>query len=379
VRSIYLDYNASTPLAPRVQEALLPYLAERYADPTGSHAASRAVAEGLEDARARVAWAIGGAADEVVFTSGATESCNLALRGVLEPAIHAGERPHIVVTAADHAAVRGPARWLASVGAELSVVPCDGSGVVDPAGVVAALRPSTRLVSVVHANDEVGAIQPVAEIARRCRDEGVLVHVDAAQSFGKLPVDVADLHADLLSLSAHKTYGPKGAGALWVRRGVAVEPQLWGAGHEQGQRSGMPNVLGAVGFGHAAALATECLAESAPRLATLRDRLERRLLEGAGDGTSFGPRGAGRLSNTLCFALPSVAADVLLAAVPDVLATTCSVGVGRETLLGPTLRGMGIDPTAGAGAVRYSLGWYTIEDEIDCAADAILEAWRQLV
>jgi cysteine desulfurase len=379
VRSIYLDYNASTPLAPRVQESMLPYLAERYADPTGSHAASRAVAEGLEDARARVAWAIGASADEVVFTSGATESCNLALRGVLEPAIHAGERPHVVVTAVDHAAVKGPARWLASVGAELSVVPCDASGVVDPAGVVAALRPSTRLVAIVHANDEVGAIQPVAEVARRCRDEGVLVHVDAAQSFGKLPVNVAELQADLLSLSAHKTYGPKGVGALWVRRGVAVEPQLWGAGHEQGQRSGMPNVVGAVGFGHAAALATECLAESSPRLAALRDRLELRLLDGAGEGTTFGPRGAGRLGNTLCLALPRVAADVLLAATPDVLATACSVGAGRETSLGPALRAMGIDPAEGQGAIRYSLGWYTTEDEVERAADAILEAWRQLV
>ncbi|MGL4513643.1 MAG: cysteine desulfurase family protein [Lacipirellulaceae bacterium] len=378
MRATYLDYNATTPLAPRVQESMLPYLAERYADPTGSHAASRAVAEAIEDARTRVAWAIGAAAGDVVFTSGATESCNLALRGLIEPLVRAGDRPHLIVSAVDHAAVRGPARWLASIGAEVSIAPCDALGLVAPESVMSLLRPSTRLVAVVHANDEVGAIQPIAAIAARCREEGVLLHVDASQTLGKTPLDVATLGADLVSLSAHKAYGPKGVGALWVRSGVAVEPQMWGVGQEHGQRSGMPNVVGVVGFGHAAALATECLAEATQRMARLRDLLEAKLLESAGAGLVLGPTDERRLPNTLCLALPGVAADVLLAATPDVLAASCASGGAHVITLGPTLRAMNADPAAAQGAVRYSLGSYTDEEEIDRAAVAIVESWRQL-
>lgn len=374
MRSIYLDYNASTPLAPAAQQAMLPYLADRFADPAGDHPPGRAIGEAIEDARLRVAEAIGARPAEIVWTSGGTESCNLALRGLIEPRARAGERPHLIVSAVEHAAVAGPARFLASVGAELTVVPCDGDGRTDPRSVVEALRPSTRLVSVVHANDEIGAVQPIAAIASACHDEGVPLHVDASQTLGKLPIDVAALGADLLSLSAHKAYGPKGAGALYVRTGADPEPLLHGDGQEGGLRPGTPNVAGLVGFGHAARLAGQAANDWGERATRLRDRLTSRVLEGAGAGRLYGSA-AERLPNTVVVALPGAPALDLLNATPEVAAKACAGGAA----LSPTLRAIGADPAEATGAIRLSIGWYTDEEEVDAAADALVEAWRRLV
>jgi cysteine desulfurase len=379
VRSIYLDYNATTPIAPAAQEAMLPYMADRFADPLGVHSAGRAVAEAIEDARSRLAAAIGAAADEIIWTSSATEASKLALRGLIEPALRAGETPHLIVSAVDHAAVQGPARFLARLGAELTVVPVDKRGLVSPDAIAAALRPTTRLVSIVHANEEVGAVQPIAAIAAVCRREGVLLHTDAAQSLAKLPIDVCQLDIDLMSLSAHKSYGPKGVGALYLRRGVGVEPLLWGAGHEAGQRAGMPNVAGIVGFGAIVGYAQQTLGPSAARVAALCDRLELRLQDGAPGSHVYGPASAARLAGTLCISLPGVIATEILAAVPELCATPCAGGgLGNAITLSPTLRAIGADPAEAAGAIRLSLGWYTDEDEIELAADALLAAWEQL-
>ncbi|WP_197526638.1 cysteine desulfurase family protein [Botrimarina colliarenosi] len=381
MRSIYLDYNATTPLAPAAQEAMLPYLADRFADPLGEHVAGRAVAEAIEDARTRLATAIGAAPDEIVWTSGATEASNLALRGLIEPAVRAGERPHLVVSAVDHAAVQGPARFLARLGAELTIVPVDRQGLVDPDAVTAALRPTTRLVSVVHANEEIGAVQPIAEIAAVCRREGVRFHTDAAQSLTKLPIDVRQLDVDLLSLSAHKAYGPKGVGALYVRRGVGLEPQLLGDAHEAGQRAGMPNIAGLVGFGAVAVVGQQCLDDSTQRVAALRDRLQQQLTCGAEGAVTYGPSDQRRLANTLCIALPGVVATELLAAVPELCAMPCAGGGTADSgdvSLSPTLRAIGADPAEAVGAIRLSLGWYSDEEEIDAVANALLAAWEQL-
>lgn len=383
MRSIYLDYNASTPLAPCAQEAMLPYLADRFADPHAEHAPGRAVYQAIEDARTVVAQSIGASASEVVWTSGATESCNLALHGLLGQHLRNGRTPHVIVSSVDHAAVQGPVRYLESIGAEATVVPCDHDGVIAPDSVLDALRPNTRLVSVVHANDEVGAVQPIQEIAALCHDEGVLVHTDAAQSFGKLRVSVEELGVDLLSLSAHKAYGPKGCGALYVRSGIGLEPMLQGDPHEGGLRAGMPNVAGVVGFAAAARLAATSLEEAAPRLASLRDRLETGLLNKVGDGRVYGPTTDDRLPNTLCIALPGVAASDLLTAVPELSATACASvapGMGEHGVsLSSTLRSIEALPAEAAGAIRLSVGWYTSEDDIAQAADALAEAWRQTV
>jgi cysteine desulfurase len=379
VRSIYLDYNATTPLAPAAQEAMLPYLADRFADPLGEHTAGRAVAEAIEDARSRLAMAIGAAPDEIVWTSSGTEASNLALRGLIEPALRAGETPHLIVSAIDHAAVQGPARFLSRLGAELTVVPVDCQGLVSPEAIADALRPSTRLVSILHANEEIGAVQPIAEIATICRSEGVLFHTDAAQSLAKLPTNVRELDIDLMSLSAHKAYGPKGVGALYVRRGVGVEPLLWGASHESGQRAGMPNVAGLVGFGAIAAISQLCLDQSIGRITALCDRLESQLTSGAPGTCVYGPSNSQRLAGTLCIALPGVVATDLLAAVPEICAASCASGdVGVGVTLSTTLRAIGANPTEAAGAIRLSLGWYTDEAEIDAAADVLLAAWERL-
>lgn len=362
MRSIYLDYNATTPLAPAAQEAMLPYLADRFADPVSDHTAGRAVAEAIEDARYRLALAIGASPSEVVWTSGATESCALALRGRLEPALHDGEHRHLVVSAVDHAAVQGPARYLAKLGADLSVLPANGQGVIDPDAVLATLTPSTRLVSIVHADDEVGAVQPIGEITALCRERGVLVHTDAAQSFGKIEVDVEKLGVDLLSLSGHKAYGPKGVGALYVRHGVELEPLFGGDLREEGQRAGMPNVAGAAGMAAAAAVAEAGREAAATRLSGLRDRLAERLLSGANDALVYGPEAGRRLPGTLAIALPGVGAGRLLAATPEVHASVCGDAGG----------------TRSQGALRLSLGWYTDEDDVDAAADALLANWERL-
>ncbi|MEQ8848358.1 cysteine desulfurase family protein [Botrimarina sp.] len=378
MRSIYLDYNATTPLAPAAQEAMLPYLADRFADPSSQHAPGRAVGEAIEDARVRIADTLGAEADEIVFTSGATESCNFALRGLIEPAIRAGEPVHLIVSAVDHAAVQGPARFLARLGAELTVVPADSRGLVDPQAVHDAMCASTRLVSIVHANDEVGAVQPIAEIAAVCRGEGVLLHTDAAQTLGKRRLDVEELGVDLMSLSSHKAYGPKGVGALYVRRGVGVEPQIWGDRQELGQRAGTPNVAGVVGFAAAAALADESREASEERMRQLRKKLADRLLADAPDAVVYGPGDDQRLGGTLCVALPGVGASDLLTAAPDVCASPCAGGYGDAGAISPTLKAIGAGPPEACGAIRLSVGWYTDEADVDAAADGLLEGWERL-
>lgn len=379
MRSIYLDYNATTPLAPAAQEAMIPYLTDRFADPLAEHVAGRAVAEAIEDARTHVAQAIGASPDEIVWTSGATEASNLALRGLIEQEARSGANPHLITSAVDHAAVQGPARFLARLGAELTVLPVDREGHVDPAAIEQALRPNTRLVSIVHANEDLGSVQPIAEIASLCRSEGVLLHTDAAQSFGKLPINVQELDVDLLSLSAHKAYGPKGAGALYIRRGVGLEPQVWGDAYESGQRGGMPNVAGVVGFGAAAKVAAQSVTDSAERMRSLRNSLRDHLLDGAIDAKLYGPDDQARLPGTLCIALPGVTASDVLAAVPELCAAPLAGGgPGAGISLNSTLQAIDANPEEAAGTIRLSVGWFTEEAEIATAAEALLGAWEQL-
>ena len=254
---VYLDYNATTPVAAEVLEAMLPYLAQHYGNPSSSHHYGGTAAEAVHAARASVASLVGAAADEIVFTGSATEANNLALLGVARAL--AGAKRHLVVSAVEHPAVIAPALYLQSAGWELSVIPVDSYGRVDPADVAAALRPDTALVSIMHANNEVGTIQPVAEIAAITRARGILMHTDAAQSAGKIALDVDALGVDLLTLAGHKFYAPKGVGALYVRRGTPIKPIQFGADQEHGLRPGTENVPQLVGLGAAARLARERL------------------------------------------------------------------------------------------------------------------------
>lgn len=374
MRWIYLDYNATTPLAPAAQEAMLPYLADRYADPHAEHTPGRVVAEALDDARTRIAQAIAATPDEIQWTSGGTESSTRALRGIVEPALRRDEPAHLVVSAVEPASVIGTARFLASIGAELTVVPVDEAGLVSVDDVLAALRPDTRLVSVCVANDEIGVCQPVAAIAEACRNEGVLTHTDASQGLGKLPIDVGTLGVDLLSLSAHKAYGPKGVGALYARRDAPLEPELIDDSH---RAPGMPNVPGIVGFGASASIAAAAVEEASVQMQTLRDELAERIREGCPEAIVYqGPAGR-QLCNTLCVSLPGVMASDLLSSAAEVTAQACATGERARVTLSPTLQAIGANPQEAAGAVRLSLGWYTDADEIERAADALLAAWDQ--
>jgi cysteine desulfurase len=376
VRSIYLDYNATTPLAPAVQEGMLPFLAEHYGNPSSGHAVGRAAHAAVEDARSRVAQLLGAAADEIVFTSGGTESNNQALKGLfyLQPT----ERRHLVITAFEHPAIQVPAAFLRRQGATVTAVGCDRKGAISPSDVEDALRPESFLVSVMLANNEIGSIQPLRAIAEVCHARGVLVHTDAAQAIGKIPVNVQQLGVDLLTIAGHKLYAPKGVGALYIRRGVQLEPLLHGAGHERGLRAGTENVAQVAGLGIAAELAARSLELAARRVEMLRDRLWERLEESI-PGISWNAQGAELLPNTLSVNFPQVSGQALLARVPEICASTGAACHTGEALLSDTQRAIGLAPDVARGTVRFSLGRYNDEVEIDRAASLITAAWEAMI
>ena len=377
MRSIYLDYNATTPIAPAVQEAMLPFLAEHFGNPSSSHALGRAAHEAVEDARGRVAHWLGAASDEIVFTSGGTESNNLALKGVAFAEQLARDRPgHLVISAFEHPAVAQPAKFLERLGWQLTVVGVNRQGLVDPREIEAALRPETRLASVMHANNEIGVVQPIREIAEICRRRGVLVHTDAAQTAGKLSTRVDDLGVDLLTIAGHKVYAPKGVGALYVRRGTVLEPLLHGAGHEGGLRAGTENTPYIVGLGRAASLAEQSLVEAADRMTSLRDRLLDKLREAIGPALTVNGEQAPRLPNTLSANFPGVTAADMLRRIPEVCASTGAACHSGSTHMSATLAAIGLDAETARGTVRLSLGWYADTDQIDRAAQLLIAAWE---
>ncbi|MDI3341686.1 MAG: cysteine desulfurase family protein [Sphaerobacter sp.] len=365
---IYLDYNATTPVLPEVRDALLPFLSPHFGNPSSDHPYGRAAAEAVARAREQVAALLGCAADEIVFTSGGSEADNWALVGRIWAAGVA--HPHIITTVVEHPAVLNTCRFLERHGVTVTYLPVDGTGQVDPADVRRALRPETVVVSVMHANNEVGTLQPIAEIAAICREAGVPLHTDAAQSVGKVPTRVDDLGVDLLTIAGHKLYAPKGIGALYIRRGTALEPLIHGAGHEGGRRAGTENVPWIVALGAAAALAHATLEREAARQQVLRDRLHRLLVERAGDVTLNGHPTA-RLPNTLNVRFAGIDGNALLGAVPEVAASTGSACHAGQTEPSAVLLAMGVAPDTAIGAVRLSLGRLTTEDEIDRAAAAL--------
>lgn len=365
---IYLDYNATTPVLPQVRDALLPFLDTHFGNPSSDHPYGRAAAEAVQRARQLVADLLGCAADEIVFTSGGSESDNWALVGRVWAA--GSDRAHIITTVVEHPAVLNTCRFLERRGVAVTYLPVDGTGQVDPDDVRRALRPETVVVSVMHANNEVGTLQPIAEIAAICRQAGVPLHTDAAQSVGKVPARVDDLGVDMLTIAGHKLYAPKGIGALYVRRGTALEPLVHGAGHEGGRRAGTENVPWMVALGAAAALAHATLETEAARQQTLRDRLQQLLEEKAG-GVTLNGHPTDRLPNTLNVRFAGIDGNALLAAVPEVAASTGSACHAGETEPSAVLLAMGIPPAEAVGAVRLSLGRLTTEDEIERAAEAL--------
>lgn len=367
VTPIYLDHNATTPLLPEVVDAMLPYLREHFGNPSSSHVYGQRAARAVERAREQVAALLGCEPDELVFTSGGTEANNLAIRGVtaeLEPG-------RLVTSNVEHPATTAPCRHLEARGWRVDWVPVATDGRVSAAEVESHFGNDTRLVTIMHANNETGALQPIREIAERARARGILVHTDAAQSVGKLPV--RDLGVDLLSVAGHKLYAPKGVGALYVRRGTRLGPLLLGASHERGLRPGTENVASIVGLGKACELASD--RDPADQVA-LRDLLWARLQE-AGNAVALNGHPTERLPNTLNVRFAGVLGSRVLAEAPEIAASTGSACHEHGEAASAVLLAMGLDEPTALGSVRLSLGVHTSRDEVLTAAKSLLDAFQR--
>lgn len=371
---VYLDYNATTPVAPAVLEAILPFLGENFGNAGSVHTPGQRARAAVDSARESVAALIGAKPSEVVFTSGGTEADNLALFGTV--AVSAKPRKHVITTAIEHHAILHTCEELERQGIEVTIVPVsrasESQGVVDPEEIRRALRPETVLISVMHANNELGTIQPIEEIGRIAAEAGVRFHCDAVQSAGKVPLDVNRLGVDLLSISAHKFCGPKGVGALYVRSGVPLAPRFFGGHAERDRRPGTENVPGIVGLGKAAELARNLLAEDSARIGSLRDRLEAALLERVPAARVNGDR-AHRVPNTTNITFPGAGGEALLIAL-DLQGIACSTGAAcssGSTEPSHVLLAAGLSRDDARSSLRFSLGRPTTTEEIDYAISVI--------
>jgi len=360
---IYLDYNASTPIAPEVADAMRSFLSGHYGNPSSPHWAGVPAKQAIEKARSHVAALLGCLPPEIVFTSGGTEANNHAVKGVFFAQRHRAN--HIISTQIEHPAVLQPCRFLETLGAEVTRLPVDGTGMVNPEDVQKAITPRTILVSVMHANNEVGTIQSIAEIAKITREHGILLHTDAAQSVGKIPANVMELGVDLLSVAGHKLYAPKGIGALYVRQGVQLEPFMHGAGHEAGRRAGTENVLLDVALGAACELAAADLESRCARITELRDYFHAGLKRLFGDALHLNGHLTERLPNTLNVSFAGRIGIEVLEALDGVAASTGSACHSGRHELSPVLKAMGVPESIGLGVVRFSLGRWTTTEELD--------------
>jgi len=366
---IYLDYNASTPIDPAVAAAMLPFTEEHYGNPSSGHWASIGAKAALETARAQVATLLGCHEDEIVFTSGGSEANNLAIKGMFFARGDKGD--HIVTTQIEHPAITEPCRFLERLGARVTYLPVDGAGRIDPDDLRKAITPRTILVSIMHANNEVGTIQSIEDCARIAHEYAVPFHTDAAQSVGKVSSNVDQLGVDLLSIAGHKVYAPKGIGALFVRRGLSIEPLIHGAGHERGLRAGTESALLAVGLGQACELARNL----APldRVRILRDHFWQQLQQRFGNRVALNGHPTHRLPNTLNVSFVGRIGNEILTQLDGVAASTGSACHSGRIELSPVLQAMGVASEVGMGAVRFSLGRTTTRDEIDVVVDRLTE------
>lgn len=367
---IYLDYNASTPVDPAVRQAMLPYLGDCHGNPSSGHAAGQTVKKAVEKAREQVAAMLAARPDEIILTSGGTEANNHVIKGVAFSCRDRGR--HIIVSNVEHPAVINPCRYLERCGCEVTYVDVDATGLVDPQAVAHAIRTDTILVSIMHANNEVGTIQPIAEIARVAREHGVLLHTDAAQSCGKIPTSVGELGVDFLSIAGHKLHAPQGIGALYIRHGIEIEPLHHGAGHESGRRAGTEAVPAVVGLGAAIELAGQRLND--PQIRVLRDRLHDGLTDALGDTVALLGHPKLRLPNTLAVGFRGWVGGDILAACPDICASTGAACHSGERERSRVLDAMDVPEEVAFGAIRFSVGRFTTEAEIDEAVRQVTAA-----
>lgn len=376
---IYLDNHATTRTDPRVVEAMLPFFTEHYGNAASRHHVfGRKAEEAVETAREQVAGSIGATAREVVFTSGATESDNLAIKGVA--AMYRGQGDHLITVATEHKAVLDVCKHLERDGYRVTCLPVDRDGLVSPEQVAEAITDRTLLVSVMTANNEIGVLQPITAIGRLCKERGVLFHTDAAQAAGKVPIDVEAMGIDLLSLSAHKMYGPKGVGALYVRRAgprVRLEPLFDGGGHERGMRSGTLAVPLLVGLGKACELCQNEMTSEAARLAALREQLRQGIMNRL-EGVTLNGHPTQRLPGNLNLSFAFVLGEALLISLKDVAVSSGSACTSASIEPSYVLRALGIDEDLARSSLRFGLGRFTTPREIEATTDAVVRAVEQL-
>ena len=370
MKKVYLDHNATTPVHPEAVKAMLPYFGERFGNPSSVHSFGQEARHALDEARGVVAAAIGARSDEIVFTSGGTESDNLAVTGVATAL--AGKRRHIITSKIEHHAVLGTCEHLASAGFEVTEVPCDGDGIVDSQSVRDAVRKDTILITIMHANNETGAIQPIEEVGKVALERGIVFHTDAVQSLGKLPLDVNALGVNLMSVSSHKVYGPKGVGALFVRRGTPLAPIAFGGHHERKRRAGTENVSGIVGFAKAVELATKDLEATQARVLRLRRKLEEGVLA-AVPHVRLNGHPTKRLPSTasLCFEFIEGESLVLSLDMEGIAVSSGSACTSGASEPSHVLLAMGVPPAVAQGSVRFSLGVENTESGVDYVLEVL--------
>ena len=361
---VYLDYNATTPVDPSVAEAMLPYIYEHFGNPSSGHLYGRNANEGVNAARNQVAEMLGCHADELIFTSGGTESNNYAIKGAL--AANRSRGDHMITSAVEHPAVIEVCKFLEAQGYRVTYLPVDQYGMVDPRQVEEAITPQTTLISIMHANNEVGTIEPIEEIAEIAHRHGVLLHADCAQSVGKIPARVDDLGVDLLSIAGHKLYAPKGIGALYIRDGISLEKQVHGAGHEGDWRAGTENVIHMAALGRACELIRHNLPEYQRHTANMRDRLEAGLTAVFGE-TRINGHPSKRLPNTSSVSFRRVEANTVLAEMEDLAASAGAACHSDRVEVSSVLEAMGIPLDYAMGTLRFSVGRFTTAEEIDRA------------
>jgi len=368
---IYLDYNATTPIAKEVAESMMPFVLEDFGNPSSAHPMGKKAKEALEKARDRIAALLGCEGKEIIFTSGGTESNNMVLKSLAWTMRNKGR--HIITTKIEHPAIINTALFLMETGLDVTFIPVDQYGQVDPDEVRKAIRKDTVLITVMHANNETGTIQPISDIGAIAREYGILFHTDAAQAVGKIETKVDDLGVDFLTIAGHKLYAPKGVGALYIREGIEIEPFMHGGGQEMGLRSGTENVILNVALGTACELVQGTLFTEIPRMKTLRDGLSDHIASAVPEAVVHG-HPEQRLPNTLFISFPGMIGEELLNAMPEVCASTGSACHDQSVSLSHVLASMGVKKEVGMGAIRLSLGRPTKEDEVDQAAQLLINA-----
>jgi cysteine desulfurase len=376
MKPIYLDYNATTPLDPEVAAAMQPYLVEYFGNPSSAHWYGQQTKQAVETARQQVAALLQCHAHEVIFTSGGSEANNHAIKGVAFA--HRERGKHIITTTIEHPAVTEVCRYLEMQGFQVTYVPVDGDGMVDMSALKSAIRPETILITVMHANNEVGTIQPIAEITRLAKPRGIVVHTDAAQSVGKIATQVETLGVDLLSIAGHKLYAPKGIGALYIRHGTRLEKLIHGADHERQYRAGTENVLEIVGLGKACEVARHNLAANMAHMQAMRDRLAAGLQQQV-PGIKINGHPEHRLPNTLSVSFPQLAANQLLAAMTGVAASSGAACHSDTIEVSAVLAAMQVPLDYAMGTIRFSTGRMTTADEIDRALAIVVAAAQSLM